>query len=317
MRLMAPPVSPPPLHVTTPAPTGRPGAVSCPEEMMMILKAANNEQLPPSSFPSVDTSSSVDLPLVTYNVKGDELSAPALSQAPPSLLPYQREFALQRSAWSLFTTLVPLDQRGMLAQFQIMTDGPGGVLSAVEQTPGDPTRWILEADIADMPDQKNFAFTLLHEYGHLLTLNSTQVPPDLRVFNNPDSSRIRQRAAASCSDYFPGEGCSLASSYINTFFDRFWKDLYEEWSAIDQIDDQDRREAKLHGFYRKYNNRFVDLYAASSPVEDIAETWAYFVLTPRPAGQSLADEKMAFFYQYPELVTLRDHVRAGLCAANP
>ncbi len=301
-----------PLAASSPA-----AAPSCLREISLVLAEANNEHLPLSSFPNVDTTSSVDVPLVTYDIRGDQLSAPALATVPPQLVPYQRDFSTQRAAWELFASMIPADDRSMLAQFEIITDGPGGVLSAVEQTPGDPRRWVLETDIADMPDTKNLAFTLLHEYGHLLTLNSSQVPPDLRVFSDPDSTRVRERAAASCSTYFPGEGCSLSSSSVNSYFNDFWKGLFTEWSAIDQIGDEDRRDARLHSFYRKYSNQFVDSYAASSPVEDIAETWAYFVLSPRPSGDSVADQKMSFFYAYPELVSLREHVRAGLCAAMP
>ena len=298
--------------------SGTPSAApSCLNELSAILREGNDEHLPLSSFPSVDTSNSVDIPLVTYQVNGDQLSAPALENVPPALIPYQREFNTQQAAWKLFTAMIPADQRRMLAEFIIMTDGPGGVLSAVEQTPNNPARWILETDIADSLDTKNLAFTLLHESGHLLTLNSSQVPPDLPVFDNPNSARTRDRAIAACGTYFPGEGCSLATSYVNNFFDKFWNDLYGEWSGIDRIDDPDRRDARLHSFYRKYNEQFVDSYAATSPVEDIAETWAYFVLSAQPSGQSILDQKMSFFYAYPHLATLRQQIRSGLCRVRP
>ncbi len=285
--------------------------------MRTVLLAANSEHLPPSHFPNVDVSTNLDIPLVTYTVHGDQLSAPALADVPPNLVSYQQDFSSQHAAWQLFVSMIPEDQRGMVSQFQIITDGPGGVLSAVEQSLDDPAKWILETDIADMPDTKNLAFTLLHEFGHLLTLNSSQVPPDLQVFNNPNSTRVRDRAAAACPNYFPGEGCSLATSYVNTFFQRYWTDLYDQWSAIDRINDDDRRDAKLHTFYRKYQDRFVDSYAVTSPVEDLAETWAYFVLSPHPSGSSGADQKMDFFYTYPELVRLRGQILSGLCAAKP
>ncbi len=320
MRLVSPPESAT-SRDSTPAAQAAGGtptaASSCLTEFSSILTEANNEHLPLRSFPNVDTSTSVDVRLVTYNVRGNQLSAPALADVPPELLPYQRDFSLQKAAWNLFAAMIPAGQRSMLAQFEIMTDGPGGVLSAVEQTPGDANHWILETDIADMPDTKNLAFTLLHEYGHLLTLNSAQVPPDLRVFNNPNSQRVRERAIAACATYFPGEGCSLAASYVNSFFKQFWSGLYSEWSVIDQIEDQDRRDARLDSFYHKYSDQFVDSYAANSPVEDIAETWAYFVLSPTPSGEAVSDQKISFFYAYPELVALRDHARAALCAARP
>lgn len=301
-----------------PAPTRVPAVPpTCTSEFSTILGAANKEQLPLSSFPGLDTGLTVDMPLVTYRVNGDRLSAPALAQVLPQLVTYQRDFAMQRDTWQLFTTMIPAEQRQMLAQFEVITDGPGGILSAVEQVPGDPARWILETDVADMPDRKNLAFTLLHEFGHLLTLNSTQVPPDAEVSRHPNDLSIRDKAAAACATYFPGQGCSLSSSYVNSFFQEFWNGLYGEWRLIDRMDDPDRREARLRSFYRKYNDRFVDSYAASSPVEDIAETWAFFVLSPQPTGEAVSDEKLRFFSSYPELMALRQHIRAGLCAARP
>ncbi len=306
----------------TPMPSSGPasptGDASCPRESDAIVQAANSENLPPSHFPSIQTGNNVDLLLVTYNVNGNRLSAPILSSdIPDDLVQYQKDFVAQRAIWELFTQMIPADQRQMLAQFEIITDGPGGVLSAVEQTSDDPARWVLETDIADAADTRNLAFTLLHEFGHLLTLNSAQVPPDLAVFTHPDSQRVLDRAVASCQTYFPGEGCSRPGSYVNAFFDRFWKALYDEWSAIDHIQDDNRREARLHAFYRKYQDRFVDSYAVTSPAEDIAETWAYFVLSPRPDGTSFRDQKLAFFYTYPELVALRGRILSGICAANP
>lgn len=322
MRLISPPTplpaasAEPPLAATQTVVPPTVEAV-CPSEMESVLLEANNEHLPLGQFPTVDTGASIVIPLVTYRINGDKLSAPALAQVPNDLVPYQREFDVQRSVWTLFTTLIPEDQRTMLAEFQVMTDGPGGVLSAVEQTNDDPAKWILETDIADIPDRKNLVFTLLHEFGHLLTLNSSQVPPDLQVFNNPESTRVLNRATAACPNYFPGEGCSLPGSYLNVFFDRYWTDLYHEWSLIEAIGDDERRDARLHAFYHKYNDRFVDSYAVTSPVEDIAETWAYFVLSPRPTDSTEASQKINFFYEYPVLARLRDHILAGLCAAKP
>ncbi|HEX8993184.1 MAG TPA: hypothetical protein VF784_15995 [Anaerolineales bacterium] len=313
--LAAFPGTPAPAIPPAPSPIGQ---GLCPAESNAIIRAANSENLPPDRFPTVDTSNNPDILLVTYNIQGSQLSAPILAaDVPDDLVQYQEDFAAQRSIWELFTSIIPAAQRQMLSRFQIITDGPGGVLSAVEQAPDDPGRWALETDIADAADKRNLAFTLLHEFGHLLTLNSAQVPPNLAVFTHPDSKRVLDRAVAACGTYFPGEGCSLPDSYVNAFFARFWQGLYDEWSAIDQIQDDNRREARLHAFYRKYEDRFVDSYAVTSPAEDIAETWAYYVLSPRPGGTSIKEQKMSFFYAYPELVTLRGQILRSICKANP
>ncbi len=290
---------------------------SCPLETAAILRASEAESPVLTTFPRVSTNDSLFAPLVTYTVQGDALSAPVLADVPKNLLKYQADAASQRSAWGLFTALIPADQRAMLSQFQIVTDGPGGVLSAVEQTANDPRSWLLAIDIADASDTKNLSFTLLHEFGHLLTLSPAQVPPDPNIFNDPQSPRQRNRALAACPNYFPGEGCSLPDSYLNQFYARYWNDIFEQWQSIDSIQDDVRRDSRLDDFFHRYSDRFVDSYAATSPSEDIAETWAYYILNPKPVGSSIADQKLRFFYEYPELVSLREQILKRLCAVHP
>jgi hypothetical protein len=189
------------------------------------------------------------------------------------------------------------------------------VLSAVEQTPFDPARWTLEVDVADAPDAPNLTFTLLHEFGHLLTLSPAQVPPNRQVFLHPYDGRVLDGARAACPNYFPGEGCSLPGSYLNVFFERYWRESYGEWQKLDRLANPSRRDAALESFYERNRERFVDSYAATSPPEDIAESWAYFLLSPRPSGDSQRDQKLRFFYEYPELVSLRSAILSNLCAA--
>jgi hypothetical protein len=61
----------------------------------------------------------------------------------------------------------------------------------------------------------------------------------------------------------------------------------------------------------------VDDYAVTDPSEDIAETWAFFVLSPKPQGGTVSDQKLLFFYQYPELVQVRGQILQNLCKAHP
>ncbi len=289
---------------------------SCPAETSSILDAANNSTYQ-SSFPSVDTGDQSDIPLVIYTVSGNEIANPILEKVPRNLIRYQDDYKLQKQSWDLFAAIIPPDQRAIVRQYEIITDGQGGVLGAVEQSSFDPNSWMLEVDIADAPDTKDLVFTMLHEFGHLLTLNPSQVPPDLKVFDNPTNDDIYNQEVNACSTYFPGEGCSLANSYINVFFDRFWTDIYAEWQKIDDIENDQKRENRLESFYRKYREQFIDDYAVTDPSEDIAETWAYYILSPEPKGSSIADQKIKFFYQFPELVRLRQQILTNLCAANP
>ncbi len=71
----------------------------------------------------------------------------------------------------------------------------------------------------------------------------------------------------------------------------------------------------LYAFYQKYSDQFVDDYATTDPSEDMAETFAYFVYSPKPAGDTIRDQKILFFYDYPELIQARDQILNNTCAA--
>jgi hypothetical protein len=66
-----------------------------------------------------------------------------------------------------------------------------------------------------------------------------------------------------------------------------------------------------------YQDQFVTDYAPTSPVEDIAESWTFFVLSPKPELNSIANEKILFFYEYPELVELRTQILKQICVEFP
>ncbi len=143
------------------------------------------------------------------------------------------------------------------------------------------------------------------------------MPPNLEIFDNPHSNLIYERELAACEFYFPGEGCSNEDSYINQFFDRFWFELYAEWQEIDSEEDEDEYYDLLEEFYETYEDQFLTDYAPTSPAEDIAETFSFFILSPRIEPTSIAEEKIMFFYDYPELVELRRQILTQVCVEFP
>jgi hypothetical protein len=172
-------------------------------------------------------------------------------------------------------------------------------------------------DIADIANRANLTYTLVHEFAHLLTLGPDQVTPSLAVFNNPEDNDIYLQEVSACPNYFPGEGCANADSYIDDFYYQFWDEIREEWNEINLEEDEDIYYEKLDAFYQKYQDRFLTDYAATNSEEDIAESWAFFVFSSEPAGDSIAEQKILFFHQYPELVQLRSEILANLCANYP
>jgi hypothetical protein len=237
--------------------------------------------------------------IITYVIQGNKIVNPQPAAITSNLQAYQDDAAAHQRIWVLFANLIPAEHRTYFSKYVIFTDGTDEVLAAVEPDPDNPRRWILSVDIADAANEDELIYTLVHEFAHVLTLNESQVPFDNEVFAQPDNEDLYQEAEASCPTFFPGEGCSLSDSYINVFFDTFWGDIYEDWLESDPDSDE---------FYQMYEDQFVTDYAATNPAEDIAETFMAFVLEPKPNGNTIAEEKVLFFYQYPELVQLRAEI---------
>lgn len=286
-----------------------PETLSCPVLLADIMTAALEA--------GSDIEAQENQYIVTYTVDRDQIYDPYYEDVINDLQDEQDDSVSHEFVWDYFTALIPADERTFIAEYSITTDGVDNTLAAVTQTNNDPEKWVLEVDILDISDTYNLTFTLVHEFGHLLTLNAEQVPPNVRVFNNPDNTDIYESERAACPEYFPGEGCSAPSSYINAWYDQFWVDIYDEWDEINYIEDDDAYYEALDDFYYKYEDQFVTDYAVTTPEEDIAESWSFFVLAPKPTGNSIADHKVLFFYNYPELVQLREEILNNLCKAFP
>lgn len=258
--------------------------------------------------------------LAVYPVNGNQLGSPEFETVPDELTDEQKDAALQNEAWQLFTTLIPAKDRQMVEQFNVFTDGNSKTLAAVDQFKENPTSWILEVDVADIADENMLVFTMVHEYAHLLTLNATQVVPDQELVNDPYNLKLQKSKAAQCPYYFAGNGCSRPDSYLHAFYTRFWTDINQEWMQIDALQvgttDYVPYYNALYAFYLKYKDQFVGDYAVTHPAEDIAESFTHFVFSPKPTGNSIRDQKLRFFYEYPELVQLRREILKGTCALD-
>lgn len=205
----------------------------------------------------------------------------------------------------------------MLAQFNIFTDGYSNTLAAVDQSTQDTSLWILEVDIADLEDRAVLLFTLVHEYAHLFTLEAAQVIPDVELIRDPYNLVLQTEKTALCPNYFTGYGCSYEDSYIHVFHQRFWADIDDEWRDADALQYQSENQVPyynaLYAFFKSHRDQFVDDYAVTHPTEDIAESFAYFVFSPQPPGDSIRERKVRFFYKYPELIRLRSGILNAVC----
>ena len=66
------------------------------------------------------------------------------------------------------------------------------------------------------------------------------------------------------------------------------------------------------GDYEKNPTNYVSRYGANYFHEDIADTFAVFVLGGKPEGSTIAEQKLQFFWDDAQMVALRSAVRHSL-----
>lgn len=244
--------------------------------------------------------------VMSYNIKDGKITVhekPKLENDEHNKL--QNNIEAHKEIWKLIKDIIPSKYMKILTHFEINTDGKEGILAHVTPTEeGDNSKWIISVDLADVLkndgklNKKELAETIIHEFAHLLTLNSEEI--DFMESSENESTYVTQ------------EGVTREKSYLNQFYQRFWTDIFDEWLKLDEIEDEEEYMKATENFYEKYKSRFVSDYASSNPGEDIAETFRIFVTEKKPEGKTIAEKKVLFLYSYPELVKMREEIRKAL-----
>ncbi len=230
--------------------------------------------------------------LTTYRITGDDIDKIRDYQVTGKYLAFQQDYAKHLAIWELVTRLIPGEYRSRLVEFEIF-HGENELLGYVAPVnEGDLSRWkfALAIDAAENLEEVNFkdffTYVVIHEYGHVLTLNEQEINSDY----------------TSCNTFTIQEGCPKTAAYINQNFQIGWADIYDEFQGLN--------ENQIEDFYKKYQNRFSSPYAATNPGEDVAEVFAFFITTENPPrGNSIADQKIQSMYDQPYLTELRNKIR--------
>ena len=190
--------------------------------------------------------------------------------------------------WQAFERVVTPDFAAeTITQFRVGDDPDSDTLAYVYQD-SDPSLWVLAANLATIEDDGLLVSTLVHEFAHILTLGPEQFDPKV----------------ASCPTLELDEGCAFDDSLLYDFEQRFW-------SGYDDAPDPGNADADLAWeFYQAHEDDFVSDYAATNVVEDVAESFMTFVLEDEPEGDSVVAQKIAFFWEQPDLVAVRERIRA-------
>lgn len=240
--------------------------------------------------------------ITVYTVNGSDIVKEKDFQVSGKALDFQKDVAKHQEIWELTKKIIPANYLTKMSRFMIFAGEDNGTAGYVYNTKADLSKWEMGIAI-DFAYEGGFnadgelAYTIIHEFGHILTLEIAQVDASVSANN--------------CTNYFTGEGCARKDAYINKLQTRFWADIADEHEKIDE--NQDEQEA----FYNKYQDRFVTNYASTNPGEDIAEVFATFVTRNGGVnGVAIAEQKIQLMYDHPELVGLRDFIRGNMTSAK-
>jgi hypothetical protein len=225
--------------------------------------------------------------LARYEVQGGNLG-PLVSG---------KDEAQARTVWTLYTQLIPPDDRQTITTYAVYDGSGQGAHTAGFVTELGPDSWLLAVKPNSPKGQYDLADTLIHETIHVLTLGGqqtdTKIPPDQCPTN-----------------LGAGIGCPKPGSYLAAFVAKYWPPpLFQEWR-------QSEASHSIKAFYMSHADDFVRAIAATNPRDDIAETFAAWVLdTPGvPPG---ATAKEQFFQGYPEFVAIKNYAKANGIPALP
>ena len=193
------------------------------------------------------------------------------------------------SVWDMFMRIVTPEVAGsVIRDFRVGDSESSDTLAYVLQT-DDPEQWTLVVNLAYASDEDLLLSTLIHEYAHILSLSPGQTDPE----------------AWSCDTLQLDEGCAEPDSALWAFDQEFWAQY-----GSDAPDPANADADLAYEFYLDHEDDFVSDYAATNVVEDFAESFMTFVLEPEPDNDTTIAQKLLFFWNRPEYVEMRDHVRA-------
>ncbi|OJV95617.1 MAG: hypothetical protein BGO47_03910 [Microbacterium sp. 67-17] len=193
------------------------------------------------------------------------------------------------SVWDMFVRIVTPEVAGsVIRDFRVGDSESSDTLAYVLQT-DDPQQWTLVVNLAYASDEDLLLSTLIHEYAHILSLSPGQTDPE----------------AWSCDTLQLDEGCAEPDSALWAFDQEFWAQY-----GTDAPDPANADADLAYEFYLDHEEDFVSDYAATNVVEDFAESFMTFVLEPEPDSDTTIAQKLLFFWDRPEYVEIRDHVRS-------
>ena len=208
----------------------------------------------------------------------------------------------QKELWDIVSKFYPEEIIQKISTFIVFADNNsfnnGGMFGLIETENNENIKFILSLDIEDSYNGNNLDLEILlsllvHEFFHIISLSHEQISKEdtgaLRIF----------------------EGYAKKNSYLNRFYEKFWMNplgrKLESLEANPHLSTEEKTLIRKR-YYSQNNDKFINDYGMTNVVEDIAVSFEEFVKSNRSQLRGrIRDEKINFFYSYPELIEYKNH----------
>lgn len=199
--------------------------------------------------------------------------------------------------WKCIKEIVPSRYLNYISKLKLYTDGYENTLAYVTSDINRDNKWMICVDINDSFKndgvlKERIKETIMHEFMHIITLNNSQM-------DNSNTSKT----------YTIAEGKLKEDAILNDFYNRFWskhEDYVKKEESIKPYSEE--YNILTNNFYSLNKDEFITKYASSNPVEDIAETFIYFIKSDIPLDNSIKSQKIRFLYTYTELIDIKNFI---------
>lgn len=208
----------------------------------------------------------------------------------------------QKELWNVLVAFYPPEIIEKIDTFIIFSDNradnEGGMFGLIETINPNNKSFIFSLDIEEAYYRNLLNLEILlplltHEFFHMLSLNETQLSHlntgGLKIF----------------------EGYVKQDSYLNKFYEQFWTNSFTKRLELLEKDpglSYEKKKEIRNVLYENNKDKFVNSYAMTNVVEDIAVSFEEFVkIDKNHLKDELKDKKLLFFYSYPELIRYKDN----------
>ncbi|MFC1618250.1 hypothetical protein ACFL2B_03145 [Patescibacteria group bacterium] len=234
---------------------------------------------------------------------------------------YQENYSQHQVLWDHIVNLFPMKDISNISEFHILyihDDEYSPIDWALaEVDPQDESSMRLLVDLpksfTDIGELNAGSLNpyLIRAMGKILLFSADNTEPMSDYFTM--ASQEKKFAREECEPQFlTVYGCPLPDSPFDKYYQKFWSEI-EKAKPLDELAEPAQESyGEVMAFDDQFKDYFFKDVVAKTPEEDFIVAFEKFIYEEKPSDNSIPDQKIKFFYQYPELVEIREQVRVNL-----